>query len=76
MLAQSTDRAVRNVEGPGDVRQNFACLSARNGFPTLMRRQLRPATHDDTTSHSTLPSLPGSGPDQFALEFSQTAQHS
>jgi hypothetical protein len=73
-LAQPTDRGVRDVVRPGNVREHFTSLPTRNRLSTLMASQLRSTPHDDATSYCTLTPLPGAAPDQVALKLSQAAQ--
>ena len=48
-------------------------LSASDRFPSLMASQFGLATEDDAPRLSTLATLPGSCPNQFALKFGQSA---
>src|SRR6266481_6054045 len=76
LLAQATDRRVTHVIRSCNVREHFACLSASNGFPTLLAGQLWLPATDNSPRLCTLAPLAGTSPDQLALELGETAQNS
>src|SRR6266478_4437083 len=76
LLARATDRRVTHVIRSCNVREHFACLSASNGFPTLLAGQLWLPAKDNSPRLCTLAPLAGTSPDQLALELGETAQNS
>src|ERR1700758_439 len=71
---QAADRGVRYAEGPGDVGQCLASVTAGNGFTLLVWCQLAGPAHMNASGLRPGPAFARARSDQFALKLGQAAQ--
>ena len=65
---------MRDVVAPPDFGQTLASLPPRDGLLPLMQSEFELPPEPNAPGLSTLPAFPGSGFNQFPLEFRQPAE--